>query len=60
VKTIYGKCTADRLNAHLTIQADVEDDATEEQIREALWHAAVEEIDISYWQTDEDGNDLPA
>jgi hypothetical protein len=59
VKTIYGRCTADRLNAEISIETEVEDDATPDQIQRALWDAAVEAMDIGFWQTDEDGNALP-
>lgn len=58
MKTIYGKCTADRLHQDFEFETEVEDDATPEQIQKALWEAACEKIDISFYQTDEHGCEL--
>lgn len=52
MKTVYGRVSCEYWNQSRPIEADVEDDATPEQIEAALRDVAIERAGFEFWQTD--------
>jgi hypothetical protein len=52
MKTVYGKVRCQYWNQADDIEAEVEDNATQEQIEAALREAAIEQAGFEFWETD--------
>jgi hypothetical protein len=52
MKTVYGKVSCEYWSQSREIEAEVEDDATPEQIDAALRDSALEAAGFEFWQTE--------